>query len=104
MENHSTEDCPSLPGLQAVFKQGNDPVALPLQPMQQRSWQQIPQAPQKSMPSQYSPYNTYSPQWNSPMPWKPWPNTTMQTPPWKQGWRGYNQGNMPPKSYPTYSQ
>ena len=28
----------------------------------------------------------------------------MQTPPWQQGWRGYNQGNMPPQSNPTYSQ
>ena len=56
------------------------------------------------MPLQYAPYNTYSQQWNSPMPWQPCPNTTMQTPPWQQGWRGYNQGNMPPQPYPTYSQ
>ena len=34
MENHSTEVCPSLPGLQAVFKQGNDPIAPPLQSTQ----------------------------------------------------------------------
>jgi hypothetical protein len=30
MENHSIKDCPLLPGLQVVFKQGNDPVAPPL--------------------------------------------------------------------------
>ena len=40
MENNSTEDYPSLRGLQAIFKQGNDPVVPPLQPMQQRPWQQ----------------------------------------------------------------
>ena len=34
MENHSIEDCPSLPGLQVVFKQGNDPDAPPLQSTQ----------------------------------------------------------------------
>ena len=34
MENHSTEYCPSLPGLQAVFKQRNDPIVPPLQPTQ----------------------------------------------------------------------
>ena len=28
----------------------------------------------------------------------------MQTPPWQQGWRGYNQGNMPPQPYSTYPQ
>ena len=50
MENHSIDDCPSLPSLQAVFKQENDPVAPSLQPIQQRSWQQRPQAPQESMP------------------------------------------------------
>ena len=38
------------------------------------------------------------------MHWQPWPNTNMQTPPWKQGWRGYNQGNMPPHPYPLYPQ
>ena len=34
MENHSTEDCPLLPRLQVVFKQGNDPIVPPLQPTQ----------------------------------------------------------------------
>ena len=38
MENHSTEDYPSLPGLQGVFKQGNYLVAPPLQHTQQRPW------------------------------------------------------------------
>ena len=77
MENHSIEDCPSLPSLQAIFKQGNDSVTPPLQSTQRRSWQQRPQVPQKSMPPQYAPYNTYSQQWNSPMPWQPCPNTNM---------------------------
>lgn len=31
MENHSTEDYNSLPSLQAIFKQGNDPTTPPLQ-------------------------------------------------------------------------
>ena len=38
------------------------------------------------------------------MPWQTWPSPPMQTPPWQQGWRGYNQGNIPPQPYSTYSQ
>ena len=38
------------------------------------------------------------------MPWQTWPNPPMQTPPWQQRWRGYNQGNMPPQPYSTYPQ
>ena len=38
------------------------------------------------------------------MPWQTWPNPPMQTPPWQQGWRGHNQGNMPPQPYSTYPQ
>ena len=51
------------------------------------------------MPPQYPPYNAYPQQWNTPMPWKSWQNTNVQNPSWKQGWRGYSQGNVPPQ-YP----
>lgn len=92
------EDCPSLPGLQVVFKQRNDLAPPPLQTTQRRPWQQRPQAPQVAMPPQYPSYNAYPQQWNTPMPWK---NMNVQNPPWQQGWRGYSQGNVPPQ-YPQY--
>ena len=38
------------------------------------------------------------------MPWQTWPNPPMKTSPWQQGWRGCNQGNMPPQPYSTYPQ
>jgi hypothetical protein len=38
MENHSTEDYPSLPSWQVVFKQGNDPITPPLETKQWRPW------------------------------------------------------------------
>ena len=38
MEDHVMEDCPSLPCLQDVFKQGNDPIPQPLQTTQRRPW------------------------------------------------------------------
>ena len=50
MEDHIMKDYPSLPGLQAVFKQGSDPTPPPLQTTQRRPWQQRPQAPQEAMP------------------------------------------------------
>ena len=40
VEDHTMEDCPLFPGLQAVFKQDNDPVPPPLQTTQKRPWQQ----------------------------------------------------------------
>ena len=36
---HSTEDCPSFPSLQVVFKQGNEIVNSPLQSTQRKPWQ-----------------------------------------------------------------
>ena len=51
MEDHIIEDYPSLPGLQAIFKQGSDPTPPPLQNTQRRPWQQRPQAPQEAIPS-----------------------------------------------------
>ena len=45
VEDHAMEDYPSLPGLQVVFKQGNDLVPPPLQTTQRRAWQQRPRAP-----------------------------------------------------------
>ena len=35
-ENHETDDCPSLPGLQAIYRGANKPVA---QTSQRKSWQ-----------------------------------------------------------------
>jgi hypothetical protein len=40
MEDHTMEDCPSFPGLQAIFKQGSDPIPPPLQTTQRRPWKQ----------------------------------------------------------------
>ena len=82
MEDHATEDCPSLSSLQVVFKQGTDPVPPPLQTTQNRPWKQRPRAPQESMPPQYPSYNAYPQQWNTLMPWKSWQNTNVQNPPW----------------------
>ena len=48
VDNHSTEDCPSFPSLQVIFKQGNETFNAPLQSTQRRSWQSRMQVPQES--------------------------------------------------------
>jgi hypothetical protein len=89
VEDHTTEDYPSLPGLQAIYKGDNEHVA---QPTQRKSWQ--PQAP-GMLPDPYSQFNNYS-------PWGQWQNMNNQpfaNQPWPQNWRGNSYGPMPQQSY-----
>jgi hypothetical protein len=92
-ENHKTEDCPSLPGLQAIFKGGEAPgtQSAPKKPWQPRNpnanaYQEPP--PQSS--SYYPPFSQQQQhQWN----WPNWPPQNVPAQPWYQGWRNPNFGN-----------
>ena len=89
-EEHPTDNCPSLLGLQAVYKSGDVAETSrrpPWKPRDQLAYQNFPPQP----PLYYPPYQPPQ-QWNN-SSWKNWPP---QYPPpqfpqkkyWSQGWRG----------------
>ncbi|CAF4316891.1 unnamed protein product, partial [Adineta steineri] len=88
-EDHTTEDCPSLLGLQVIYKGANEHAA---QQGQRKPWQ--PLAP-CMLPNPYSQSNNYSP-WGQ---WKNMNNHPFPNHPWPQNWRGNPYGLMPQQFY-----
>jgi hypothetical protein len=92
-ENHKTEDCPSLPGLQAIFKGGEAPgtSSAPKKPWQPRN--PNANAYQEPSPQSSSYYPPFSQQQQHPWNWPNWPPQNVPAQPWYQGWRNPNFGN-----------
>jgi hypothetical protein len=92
-ENHKTEDCPSLPGLQAIFKGGEAPgtSSAPKKPWQPRN--PNANAYQEPSPQSSSYYPPFSQQQQHPWNWSNWPPQNVPAQPWYQGWRNPNFGN-----------
>jgi hypothetical protein len=91
-ENHKTEDCPSLPGLQAIFKGGEAPgtPSAPKRPWQPRNPNaNAYQEPSPQSSSYYPPFSQQQHPWN----WPNWPSQNAPAQPWYQGWRNPNFGN-----------
>jgi hypothetical protein len=91
-ENHKTEDCPSLPGLQAIFKGGEAPgtPSAPKRPWQPRNPNaNAYQEPSPQSSSYYPPFSQQQHPWN----WPNWPSQNAPAQPWYQGWRDPNFGN-----------
>jgi hypothetical protein len=91
-EDHKTEDCPFLPGLQAIFKGGEAPGT---QPAPKKPWQ--PRNPnenayQESAPQPSSYYPPFSQQQQHQWSWPNWPPQNVPAQPWYQGWRNPNFG------------
>jgi len=92
-ENHKTKDCPSLPGLQEIFK-GWEAPGTPSAP--KRPWK--PRNPnanayQEPSPQSSSYYPPFSQQQQHPWNWPNWPSQNASAQPWYQGWRYPNFGN-----------
>jgi hypothetical protein len=95
VEDHKTEDCPSLPGLQAIFKGGEAPGT---QPALKKPWQpRYPNANayQESAPQPSSYYPPFPPQQQQQWNWPSWPQQNVPAQPWYQGWRNPNFGQNP---------
>jgi hypothetical protein len=92
-KNHKTEDCPSLPGLQAIFKGGEAPgtPSAPKKPWQPRN--PNANAYQEPSPQSSSYYPPFSQQQQHPWNWPNWPPQNVPAQPWYQGWRNPNFGN-----------
>jgi hypothetical protein len=92
-ENHKTEDCPSLPGLQAIFKGGEAPGTqfAPKKPWQPRN--PNANAYQEPAPQSSSYYPPFSQQQQHPWNWPSWPPQNVPAQPWYRGWRNPNFGN-----------
>jgi hypothetical protein len=95
IENHPTNEFPSLTRLKAMFKGGGEPETSypPRRPWRQQNPSMFAN-PSRQYPQQ---------QWVPPMSYPQW---SAQTQPWKQGWRGPIYGNVPfqPTNFPTYPQ
>lgn len=90
IENHETDDCPSLPGLQAIYEGVGEPAT---QAAQRKPWQ--PRAP-SMLPNPYSQFNNY-PQWNQ---WQNMNSQPFANQPWQQNWRGSSYSPMSQQLYP----
>lgn len=101
-KNHSTKECPSIPGLKVAYQEEAGPI-------QDESLCFVAKRPWKnSQPNVTQGFNiqTYAHQqnnWTAPMPWKPWPQNTS----WAQGWKNlyskypqYPQFQQPYSSFP----
>jgi hypothetical protein len=108
-ENHKTEDCPSLPGLQEIFKGGEAPgtPSAPKRPWQPRNPNaNTYQEPSPQSSSYYPPFSQQQHPWN----WPNWPSQNAPAQPWYQGWRNPNFGSnqqqhavpMPQNPYTQY--
>jgi hypothetical protein len=109
-DNHATEDFPSLPGLQAIYKGGEAPESSypprrPWKPRNQNMYQDPTPQPSSYYPLfQQQQQPQQQPQWN----WPNWPPQNVSTPqPWD--WRGHNYGSnqqpavpMPPNPNTQY--
>jgi len=90
IENHKTEDCPSLPGLQAIYKRGEAPgtSSTPKRPWKPRN-PNMYQEPSPQPSGYYPPFPQQQHPWN----WPNWPPQNVPSQPWYQGWREHNYGN-----------
>jgi hypothetical protein len=110
VEDHETENFPSLPRLKAIYKENREVAEPSFQAVLKKPWKPRAQGmSQDPFSSSFSPYNAYQQQWNTQIPWKnTWPQQQTQTQPWQQNWRGNPQGMMPqqqfPMPYPNYPQ
>ena len=80
-KNHETDNCPSLLGLQAIYKGENEPTGQALQGAQKKPWKVRSQG---IFSDPYSQFDSYA-QWNQ---WQPMNNAPFLNKPWQQGWRG----------------
>ena len=89
-EEHPTDNCPSFPGLQAIYKSGDVAETSRRPPWQPRDQPKYPNFSPQTLPY-YPPYQPPQ-QWNN-FSWQNWPS---QYPPpqfpqqqyFSQGWRG----------------
>jgi hypothetical protein len=86
-EDHETDNCPSLPRLQAIYKGENEPAEQALKGAQNKPSQVRSQGMFSDLYSQFNPYA----QWNQ---WHPMNSAPFPNQPWQQGWRGNPYGNM----------
>ena len=79
-EDHETDNCPSLPGLQAIYKGASEPTSQATQGAQKKPWQARPQGMFVDPYLQFNPYAQWN-QWqpmntasfqNRPFPNQPW--------------------------------
>ena len=93
-DKHQTENCPSFPELQAIFKVGNEESATrkPWHPRSLGGYQEQ---------QNFMPYQAYPQPWKHQTSWQPWPSTSLQN-----SWRGYHFGNIPFRHppHPMYPQ
>ena len=93
VEDHETNTCPSLLGLQDIYKGANEPAGQALQGAQKKPWQVRSQG---MFSDPYSQFNSYA-QWNQ---WQPMNNAPFPNQLWQQGWRGNPYGSMGNKTPP----
>ena len=74
VENHETNNCPSLPELQAIYKEASKPTRQAMQGAKKKPWQARPQG---MFADPYLQFNPYA-QWNQ---WGPINNTPFQNQP-----------------------
>ena len=80
-EDHETDNCPSLPGLQAIYKGASEPAGQAMQGAQKKPWQARPQG---MFADPYLQFNPYA-QWNQ---WQHINNTPFQNQPFlNQPWQ-----------------
>ena len=75
-EDHETDNCPSLPRSQAIYKWANEPIGQALQGAQKKPWKA------RSQCMFFDPYSQFNPfaQWNQ---WQPMNNAPFPNQPWK---------------------